>query len=411
MTSPSKDFEAAVLGSILIDDSVLNLIKLEPSDFADFKNQELFAAMLKIREASGRVDSLTMLGKTSWTAYDLTGLIQTVPSASNAVFYAEKVREESDKRKLWVMAKQVEAASGNGQSSAEIVETVERQITEIKRRSVAAPSMRDILYSTMDIMENGEKLIPTGFYELDKFTGGFLMGLTVIGARPGNGKTALMISLARHIALQQGIPTDIYSIEMRSERIVMRLIAGELGIDLFRIRTKKISSEEWKRIHVLEGRLDKMPLTIDHTPGMTVWDFRAKLAESKKRHGTKIAFIDYLQLMGTRSERSRYEEIGTITRNLVWAAHEEGVAIVLLSQLSRDAEERRPNLSDLRESGNIEQDADMVIFPYIEDKENSTIAELIVAKQRDGATASAEVLWQKEYARFANIDKTFESKW
>jgi replicative DNA helicase len=305
----------------------------------------------------------------------------------------------------------------------ELLDKAESLIFEIsqKRRVQGFANVKDVLMDTFDrleeLHENNSEVtgIPSGFKDLDRMTSGFQdSDLVIIAARPSMGKTALALNMAQNIAVGEDIPIAIFSLEMAKSQLVQRMLCSEAQVDSHRLRTGKLKDRDWQRLSEAAGRLGEADIFIDDTPGLTAMEMRAKSRRIKAEHGLGLIVIDYLQLMQSSAQtESRQQEVSQLSRSLKGLARELDVPVVSLSQLSRAVEQRndkRPRLSDLRSSGSIEQDADVVAFIYRDeyynpDTEKQGITEVILGKQRNGPVGTVELAFQKEYTRFVDLAK------
>ncbi len=426
------DAEQAVLGAILMDSQVLTLVaeRLRPEDFYRQGHQRLFQAMLDVAERGEPVDLVTVaaelqkskqLEEVGGVSY-LTELADSVPTSAHADHYARIVEEKAILRRLIRTATQI-AASGytGGDDVAEILDDAERKILDISQRRIrkAFLPIRDILMDTYERIEQmhenqGELTgIPTGFPDLDRMTSGLQRSdLIILAARPSMGKTAFALNLAQNVAIHAGETVAIFNMEMPAIQMVQRMLSAEGNIDAQVFRTGNLDEEDWEKLTMAIGTLAEVPIFIDDTPGLTVFDIRAKLRRLQAEHGLGLVVIDYLQLIRGRGGESRQQEISEISRSLKLLARELDVPVIALSQLSRAVEQRqdkRPMLSDLRESGSIEQDADIVAFLYRDDyydeeSERKNIMELIIGKHRNGPVGKVELLFLKNYNKFLSLD-------
>jgi replicative DNA helicase len=424
--------EQAVLGAILMDPQALTLVaeRLRPDDFYRQGHQRLFQAMLNVAERGEPVDLVTVteelqktkqLEEVGGVSY-LTELADSVPTSAHADHYARIVEEKAILRRLIRTATQI-ATSGytGGDDVAEIIDDAERKILDISQRRIrkAFLPIRDILMDTYERIEQmhenqGELTgIPTGFPDLDRMTSGLQRSdLIILAARPSMGKTAFALNLAQNVALHAGETVAIFNMEMPAIQLVQRMLSAEGNIDAQVFRTGNLGEEDWEKLTMAIGTLAEVPIFIDDTPGLTVFDIRAKLRRLQAEHGLGLVVIDYLQLIRGRGGESRQQEISEISRSLKLLARELNVPVIALSQLSRAVEQRqdkRPMLSDLRESGSIEQDADIVAFLYRDDyydeeSERKNIMEVIIGKHRNGPVGKVELLFLKNYNKFLSLD-------
>jgi replicative DNA helicase len=313
-----------------------------------------------------------------------------------------------------------------GEEVDEIIDAAERQILEIGQRQIRGGfvPIRDILMETYQQIEqlhynqDGLRGIATGFVDLDRMTSGFQKSdLIIIAARPSMGKTAFALNVAQNVAMRTGETVAIFNLEMSAPQLVTRMIAAEGNIDAQVFRTGQLKEEDWEKVTMAMSSLSEAPIFIDDTPGVSVFDIRAKLRRLQSEHGLGLVIIDYLQLISGRGGDSRQQEISEISRSLKLMARELNVPVISLSQLSRAVEQRqdkRPMLSDLRESGSIEQDADIVAFLYRddyynEDSEKKNIAEVIIGKQRNGPVGKVELLFLKNYNKFLSLETKYQN--
>jgi len=434
---PPHDIEAeqAVLGSMLTDqDAVVDAIEiLKPEDFYRDDNRYIYEAILNLYNKSEPIDIITLKSELISTGkfeavggYEYIALLpDKVPLVSNAEKYMRIVEEKSILRKL-IKASNDLMALGYEQNEEidTIMEQAEKKIFDIMqgKNQRGYSSLKDILVDTFAEIEKlynqKEPItgIPTGFVDLDYKTAGLHKSdLVLIAARPAMGKSAFALNIASHAAIHAKVPVVIFNLEMSKSQLVNRILCSEAMVDSNKIRTGKIEENDWVKLATALGPLSEAPIYIDDTPGITVTEIRAKCRKLKLEKNIGLIVIDYLQLIQGSGKRnsSREQEISEISRSLKILAKELDVPVIALSQLSRAAEQRadhRPMLSDLRESGAIEQDADIVMFLYRDDyynpdSEKKNIAEVIMAKHRAGSTGTVELLWLGNYTKFANIEK------
>jgi replicative DNA helicase len=427
--------EQAILGAILIEPSAFISVheRIRTEDFYRQAHQKLFQVMNDLSERGQPIDLITLtaelqnkklLDEIGGITY-LTELAGFVPTAANVEYYAKIVEEKSLMRRLIRAATQIatEGYSG-GQEAAHVVDEAERKILEISHRRIPGKGfvpIRDVLIESYEQIEalhlnqKGIHGIATGFVDLDRMTSG-LKGsdLIIVAARPSMGKTAFALNVVQNVAIRSGKTVAIFNLEMSASQMVIRMIAAEGNIDAQTFRTGKLKPEDWEKLTMAISILSEAPIFIDDTPGITVFDIRAKLRRLRTEHPLGLVVIDYLQLItGRRSGENRQQEISEISRSLKLIAREFDVPVIALSQLSRAVEQRqdkRPLLSDLRESGSIEQDADLVAFLhrddyYHEDSEKKNIAEIIIGKHRNGPVGKVELLYLKNYSKFLSLDR------
>jgi len=433
---PPNDAEAeqAVLGCMFFGPDAISDIheKLKPDDFYRPGHRVIFEAMAELFSRGIPVDVITLRDK-----LDEKGLIDqaggreyllilagAVSTAANSEHYVKIVEKRSIERRLINAAQNImQDGYDSGKEIEEKLELAEKTIFDIvqSKNSSDFSSMREVLLKTLEDVENLFKNkgqtsgISTGFTDLDSKTAGLHPSdLVLIAARPSMGKSAFALNIAQNIAVRQKIPTAIFSLEMSKVQVVNRILCAEAMVDSQRLRTGSLDSSDWDKIVGSLGELSDSPLYIDDTPGITVSELRAKCRRLKMEKGLGVIIIDYLQLMsgGKRSE-SRQQEISEISRSLKAIAREMEAPVIALSQLSRAVESRsdhRPMLSDLRESGAIEQDADVVSFIYRDDyynpdSEKKGQAEIIIAKQRNGPTGTVDLMFMDRFTKFVNLDK------
>lgn len=431
--------EQAVLGAILLQPDVIITVNeiLRAEDFYRRAHQKLFQVMNEIVESGQPVDLITLtselqdkqlMEEVGGVAY-LTELSGAVPTAANVEYYARIVEEKSLLRRLIAVA--TEIAQSGYQSSGdvrEIIDLAERRIMEISQNRMSGGfiPIQDVLMDSFEQIEalhynkSGLRGIPTGFVDLDRMTSGLQKSdLIILAARPSMGKTAFALNVAQNVALRTGETVAIFNLEMSASQMVMRMIAAEGNIDAQAFRTGNLNEEDWEKLTMAISSLSEAPIFIDDTPGVTVHDIRAKLRRLKAERGLGLVVIDYLQLInGHTSGESRQQEISEISRSLKLMAREMDCPVIALSQLSRAVEQRqdkRPMLSDLRESGSIEQDADLVAFLYRDDyyneeSEKKNIAEVIIGKQRNGPVGKVELLFLKNYNKFLSLEMRHQNE-
>ena len=443
----SMQAEQSVLGAALLQaDIIPELVEtLRPEMFYARQNGQIFAEMVRLFTAGQTVDFVTLLDAvTSEGVFEsadaakvyLTGLAETVPSISNVQAYAKIVQEKYLVRQLMGAAKDILEQSGEEPDADLLLESAEQKIYEIRsgRDTSALTSISSVI---VDTLVNLQKIagpdrdkyagIPTGFTYLDTvLTGMGRSDLIILAARPGMGKTSFALNIATYVAKKQKIPVAIFSLEMTKDQLTSRILSAEAGIDSQAFRTGKLQEEDWDDLARASEILHDAPIYMDDTSGITIPEVKAKIRrinQDPSRPDIGLVIIDYLQLMtsGRRTE-NRVQEISDITRNLKIMAKELNVPVIALSQLSRSAEkatgrsDHRPQLSDLRDSGSIEQDADVVLFLYRQAYYNShqdgaeeqqadeRTAECIVAKNRHGETSTVQLGWDGAHTRFMNLD-------
>ncbi len=440
------DLEEVVLGAMLIDkkgvDEVIDILSAEA--FYKETHQHIFTAIFQLFENSEPIDLLTVSNQLKKNqTFDIVGgdfylisLTQKVASSAHIEFHARIILQKYIQRSLIKISTEIiEDSYDESKDVFDLLDKAEARLYEvtqgnIKKSSETAQSLVIQAKKKIEEISNKEGMsgIPSGFDQLDKLTSGWQESdLIIVAARPGMGKTAFTLSMARNIAVNHNIPVAFFSLEMASVQLITRLISSETGLSSEKLRTGKLEKHEWEQLNVKVKDLEKAPLFIDDTPSLSIFDLRAKARRLSSQHGIKLIVVDYLQLMtagGNQKGGNREQEISTISRNLKALAKELNVPVIALSQLSRAVETRggskRPLLSDLRESGAIEQDADIVSFIYRpeyykieewDDEERTPTegqAEFIVAKHRNGGLDSIRLKFIGKLGKFENLD-TFDS--
>ncbi|HBA68621.1 MAG TPA: replicative DNA helicase [Lachnospiraceae bacterium] len=430
----SIEAEQSVIGAMIMDqDAIVSASEIvTEEDFYSRQCGTLFAAMVELNDEGKPVDMVTLQDRlrekdvppeVSSLEY-IRDLLNAVPTSANIKHYANIVAEKSMLRRLIKLNEEIANTCYVGKESLEVIlEDTEKRVFNLvqKRNSEDFVPIRQVVMNAMDQIEKASKNkgnvtgIATGFIDLDYRTAGMQPSdLVLIAARPSMGKTAFVLNIAQHVAFKLNQAVAIFSLEMSKEQLVNRLFSLESKVDAQKLRTGSLSDSEWEKLIESAGVIGKSNLIIDDTPGITIGEMRSKCRKYKLEHDLKMVIIDYLQLMsGSGKNDSRQQEISDISRSLKALARELGVPVLALSQLSRAVEQRpdhRPMLSDLRESGAIEQDADVVMFIYRDDYYNKDtdrkgIAEIIIAKQRNGPIGTIELVWLPEYTKFANMQK------
>lgn len=441
MKVPPYNLEAeqSVLGSMLLskEASIVACERLKSEDFYKEAHRIIFDVLLEFNENREPADLITVtealrakkqLEQVGGVTY-LTTLTEVVPTAANISYYCSIVEEKALLRRLINTASSIMSMAYEAKDdAASVLDEAERMIFEIvqKRRVENFHHIKDILLSTFERIEElynsegGITGVPTGFPDLDEMTSGLQPSdLILIAARPSMGKTSFALNIAANAAIRYKIPVAIFSLEMSKEQLVQRLLCSESNVDSHRLRTGKLEDDDWPRLARAMGPLSEAPIYIDDTPGISSLNLRAKARRLKAEKGLGLIVIDYLQLMsGKGSSENRQQEISDISRSLKALARELSVPVIALSQLSRAPEVRadhRPILSDLRESGSQEQDSDVVAFLYRDDyynpdTEKKNIAEVIIAKQRNGPTGVVELAWLSRFTKFASLEKYRQSQ-
>ncbi len=431
----SIEAEQAVLGGLMLDNSAWDQIadRVGEDDFYRRDHRLIFRAIESLAESGQPMDAVTLsewlkandeLDNAGGLAY-LGLLARDTPSAANIRAYADIVREQSVLRQLIEAGTEVAGSGFNpeGQSSADLLDHAERRIFEIAEQSGrnrrGFVGVRDVLPAVVDRIDtlyhqdSDVTGLATGFSDLDRMTSGLQNGdLVIVAGRPSMGKTTLAMNIAEAAALQDGPPTAVFSMEMPADALAMRMLASLGRVELQKIRSGKLGDDDWPRLTSTMNLLSQAKLYIDDTPGLTPTEMRARCRRLKREHGLGLVLVDYLQLMQLPGfKENRAAEISEISRSLKGMAKELGVPVMVLSQLNRSLEQRpnkRPVMSDLRESGAIEQDADVIVFiyrdeVYNEDSPDAGTAEIIIGKQRNGPIGTVRLTFLGQYTRFENF--------
>lgn len=432
----STEAEASLLGSLLIDsDAIVKIADLlKPEDFYDERHRYIYEAAVSLYEKHSPIDILTLteqlknrdlLDIVGGAGY-VTELTNYVPTAAHVEQYAEIISTKSMRRKLIKASQDITSYSyDEARGFKELVEEAEARLFEVSQRHVSQDlvSLETILSDSFDRLDELHKDkgkirgVPTGFRDLDNILAGWQKSdLVILAARPSMGKTALSLNFAHNVAVKANMPVIVFSMEMSKEQLVDRLLAAEAGVDAWNLRTGNLTDSDFEKIGRAMGSLSESKMYIDDTPGLTVSDLRTKARREAHKQDIGLIIIDYLQLMSGGSKFSgdgnRVQEISEISRGLKSIARELNVPVIALSQLSRSVESRSPQipqLSDLRESGSIEQDADVVAFIYREDYYNPEsdrrgITDLFIKKHRNGPTGHVELFFDKEKQKFKSLD-------
>ena len=435
----SLEAEQSVVGAMLMDkDAIMTAAEIvSREDFYQTAYGILFEAMVELFNEGKPVDLITLQErlKEKDVPPEITSLefardlLTAVPTSANVKYYAEIVMEKSMLRKLIKLNEEIENMCYLGRDSLEaVLETTEKRVFELvqKRNTGDYVPIKQVVLNALDKIEKSSKTkgtvtgIPTGFIDLDYKTSGLQPSdLILVAARPSMGKTAFVLNIAQHVAFRSNKTVAIFSLEMSKEQLVNRLFSLESQVDAQLLRTGNLKDSDWEKLIEGAGVIGKSKMIIDDTPGISISELRSKCRKFKLEQGLDLIIIDYLQLMtghvGGRAE-SRQQEISDISRSLKGLARELNVPVIALSQLSRAVEQRpdhRPMMSDLRESGAIEQDADVVMFIYRDDYYNKdtdmkNIAEIIIAKQRNGPIGTVNLAWLPNYTKFANATRKQE---
>ena len=435
----SEDAEQAVLSAMLIDqDAVLRAIEhVNDSMFYAERHRRIFRAMISIAEKGGVVDPLTLSDELQRRG-ELDGsggkeyigfLVDVVPTAANIEYHAAIVREKGILRRLIEVSTAIVSEAFEAKLTArELLDEAESKIFQVSQAQTkdGFTRIKELLWPTMERIEalaaSGQTVtgVASGFKDLDEMTSGFQPAdLIIVAARPSMGKTAFTLNIAQHAAIEDKVPVAFFSLEMSKESLVQRMLTSEARIDAQRLRKGMLRDDDITRLARAAGILSSAPVWIDDTPGITILEMRSKARRLKAESGIGMVIVDYLQLMsGPAGSESRQQEVSQISRGLKALAKELNVPVIALSQLSRAPEQRtgdnkRPQLSDLRESGAIEQDADLIMFLFRQefydgptDKDGNSLegkAEVIVGKQRNGPIGSVDMFFHKQYTRFENF--------
>ncbi|MET3657666.1 replicative DNA helicase [Sporosarcina psychrophila] len=431
----NNEAEQSVIGAIFLEPQALITAAelLMPEDFYRMAHEKIFQTMITLSDKGQAIDVVTVTEELSAKKEleDVGGIsylmeiANSVPTAANIVHYARIVEEKALLRRLIRVATSiVEDGYAREDEVEALLAEAEKKMMEVSNRKNAGDfrHIKDVLVETYDSIEllhtqKGDVTgIPTGFRDLDKITAGFQRNdLIIVAARPSVGKTAFALNVAQNVATKTDENVAIFSLEMGAEQLVMRMLCAEGNIDAQVLRTGALEAEDWRKLTMAMGSLSNAGIFIDDSPGIRVNDIRSKCRRLQQEHGLGMIMIDYMQLIagsGTKPGENRQQEVSEISRSLKSLARELKVPVIALSQLSRGVEQRvdkRPMMSDLRESGSIEQDADIVSFLYREDyydkeTENQNMIEIIIAKQRNGPTGTVTLAFAKEYNKFVNID-------
>src|SRR6201996_8848284 len=437
------DLEEAVLGALMLEKDALSSVIdiLKPEVFYKDNHQKIFFAIRHLFEKTSPVDILTVTAQLRSTgelemiggAYYITELTNRVASAANIEYHYRIIIQKFIQRELIRISTEViNSAYEDTTDVLDLLDKAEKNLFDIAQNNLRRDSrkMDDLLHETLKEIEalkdkkDGLTGVASGFTELDRMTSGWQKSdLVIIAARPAMGKTAFVLTCARNAAVDFDKPVVVFSLEMSSVQLVNRLVSGETEIEQEKIRKGTLEEWEWQQIHSKIGRLEQAPLIIDDTPALNIFEFRAKCRRLKSQHDIQLIIIDYLQLMQGKADGkggNREQEIGSISRALKSVAKELNVPVIALSQLSRAVESRpggskKPMLSDLRESGSIEQDADMVLFLYrpeyygmeVDEDNNPTkgVGEVIIAKHRNGETGTVRLKFVGKFVKFQDLDQ------
>jgi replicative DNA helicase len=433
---PPQNIEAerSVIGAILLENEALNNVLeiIGENDFYSESHRKIFSAILELYEKNEPSDLITLsntlknnnqLDSVGGVSY-LASLVDNIPSAANVTYYSKIVKEKAILRGLIGAATEIITKSYDaGKDVENILDEAEHTIFEISENKIK-PAFYPIKEIVKDSFRTIEKLyekkelvtgVPTGFEKLDDLTSGFQKSdLIIIAGRPSMGKTAFALNITQHVAIEKGIPVALFSLEMAKEQLSLRMLASEAKVNSQRLRKGFLGETDWPKLTTAAGRLSEAPIFIDDTPAITVLEMKAKARRLKSETDLGLIVLDYLQLMrGIRFKDSREQEISEISRSLKALAKELNIPVVALSQLNRKVEDRtnkRPQLADLRESGAIEQDADVITFIYrdevynrSEDNPEKGMAEIIIGKQRNGPVGMVKLAFLEKYTSFVTL--------
>lgn len=430
----SAEAEQSVIGSMIMDRDAITTASeiLAAGDFYQHQYGVLFDAMQELYTEGKPVDLVTLQNKLKEKEVPpelcsiefIRDLISAVPTSAHAKYYANIVKEKAVLRRLIKVSEGISNSCYlNNESLDTILEDTEKQIFDVVQNKSTEEfvSIKEIVLRSLESIEAAAKNkgsvtgIATGFYDLDYKTAGLQPSdMILIAARPSMGKTAFVLNIAEYAAIRSDVPTAIFSLEMSKEQLVKRILSMNSKVDSQGIRTGELKDEDWVKLVESVKTVGNSKLMIDDTPGISVTELRSKCRKMKLEHGLGMVIIDYLQLMsGSKKTESRQQEVSDISRSLKGLAREINAPIIALSQLSRAVEQRpdkRPMLSDLRESGAIEQDADVVMFIYRDDyynhdSEEPGVAEIIIGKQRNGPTGTVKLGWQSQFTKFVNLER------
>ena len=435
---PPQNIEAeqAVLGAMLIKKEAIAEVSqlLKPADFYREAHRIVYETMLELFNKNEAVDLITvteqlrkndLLEKAGGIAF-VTSLANAVPTAANVEYHARIVEEKAQLRNLINSATEIAGMAYEASDDiTDVMDKSEKMILEVAARqnSGSFVPIKEILMDTFSKIEKlyetkgGITGLPSGFKDLDKLTSGLQPSdLILVAARPSMGKTAFTLNIAQHVAVHENKSVAFFSLEMSKEQLVQRMLCSEGGIDSQRLRVGELEENDWEKLINAADRLSRAPIYIDETAGITVMELRSKARRLKAEHELQLIVIDYLQLMQGRSSKNsdnRQQEISEISRSLKALARELNVPVIALSQLSRSVESRqvkKPMLSDLRESGSLEQDADIVMFLYREDyydpeTEHKNITDVIIAKHRNGPVDTVQLFFHKQFTKFADLSR------
>ncbi|MDO8618752.1 MAG: replicative DNA helicase [Candidatus Daviesbacteria bacterium] len=428
---PPQNIEAeqSLLGALLIDkDAILRVSEiLRPSNFYRFEQHgQIFSAITELFDKREPVDLVTLTeelkkkgvyDKIGGSAY-LTSLINIVPTSAHVEYYAKIIKEHALRRNLISEATRlIEQAFDEEKPVDLLLESAESAIFSLSQDHVKRDfiPIKDALAESFDRLDELQKSsgklrgVPTGFRDLDSKLAGLQdSNLIIMAARPGQGKTGLALNIAQYVAVNAGLPVGVFSLEMSQEELVDRLLVSQADIDSWKLKTGKLDEKDFDKLSLAMGELAEAPLYIDDTPGLSISEMRTKARRLQLEHGLRLIVVDYLQLMQGRNRENRVQEVSEISQSLKNLARELKVPVLAISQLSRAVENRgarKPQLSDLRESGGIEQDADVVMFLYREDPEKMEQVTLDIQKHRNGPTGEIQLIFRPDRIKFYGMEK------
>lgn len=426
----SIDAEQSLLGSLLIDRDAIVRIS-EMLSVADFYRTDqhgpIYDAIQTLYERREPIDLITIteelkrknkLDRIGGSAY-LTTLVNIVPTSAHIEQYAKIIKEHSVRRNLIISATNlIEKAYDETQEVDEVLENAESAIFAISQEHISRDfiPIKDALTESFDRLDELQKSsgklrgVPTGFRDLDnKLAGMQNSNLLILASRPGQGKTSMALNIAQHVAVVAGLPVGIFSLEMSQEELVDRLLVGQADIDAWKLKTGRLDEKDFDKLSLAMGELAEAPIFIDDTPGSTISEMRTKSRRLQVEHGLKLLIVDYLQLIKGRNLENRVQEVSEISQNLKNLARELKIPVLAISQLNRSVEARgtkKPQLADLRESGAIEQDADVVMFLWREDPEAPEKVKLDIQKHRNGPTGEIDLVFRADRTKFYGMEKT-----
>lgn len=430
----SLEAEQSVVGSMIMDKDAITTASeiISSEDFYQHQYGLLFDAMVELFNEGKPVDLITLQEKMKEKELPselssiefIRDLMTAVPTSANVKYYANIVREKATLRRLIKVTESITNECYLNREKLEVIlEETEKQVFDVVQNKSSGDfvSIKDIVIKSLESIESAAKNkgsvtgIATGFYDLDYKTAGLQPSdLILVAARPSMGKTAFVLNIAEYVAVKSNITTAIFSLEMSKDQLVKRIISMNSKVDSQAIRSGELQDDDWVKLVESARNIGNSNLIIDDTPGISIGELRSKCRKFKLEHNLGLVIIDYLQLMsGGKKSESRQQEISEISRSLKALAREISAPVIALSQLSRAVEQRpdkRPMLSDLRESGAIEQDADVVMFIYRDDyynhdSEDAGVSEIIIGKQRNGPTGTVKLAWLSQFTKFANLER------